>query len=155
MYESMFTKDLVNLNVNATDANELFNLVGEDAHAKGYANADYVEGLKKREQSYPTGLIFQNLELAIPHVDPEYVVKPFIYVARTTKPIAWLQMGDSKEMSTKNFLFLGIKEPQKQVGLLSAIIASFQDADFISDFISATDADSMTELLKAKFTDAN
>jgi PTS system galactitol-specific IIA component len=64
-------------------------------------------------------------------------------------------MGDSKEMSTKNFLFLGIKEPQKQVGLLSAIIASFQDADFISDFISATDADSMTELLKAKFTDAN
>ncbi|PZG13731.1 PTS sugar transporter subunit IIA, partial [Spongiactinospora gelatinilytica] len=79
MYESMFTKDLVNLNVNATDANELFNLVGEDAHAKGYANADYVEGLKKREQSYPTGLIFQNLELAIPHVDPEYVVKPFIY----------------------------------------------------------------------------
>ncbi len=38
MYESMFDKDLVNLHVDASNSTELFELVGQDAQDKGFAN---------------------------------------------------------------------------------------------------------------------
>ena len=152
MYESMFNKELVNLSINASSSDELFDFVGKDAQSKGFANSGYIEGLKKREAAYPTGLIFPNLQLALPHVGPEFVAKPFIYTARTTNSLEWLQMGDEKPMRTSNFLFLGIKEPSKQVGLLAAIIAAFKDEDFIKAFLAADTNEAMEKLLVNKFT---
>lgn len=55
-------------------------------------------------------------------------------------------------MQTSNFLFLGIKEPSKQVGLLAAIIAAFKDEDFIKAFLAADTNEAMEKLLVNKFT---
>ncbi|KRL98693.1 pts system, galactitol-specific iia component [Liquorilactobacillus satsumensis DSM 16230 = JCM 12392] len=147
----MFSKSLVNLNVCVNNADELFDFIGKDAHEKGFANENYVRGLKKREAQYPTGLIFSDIKLALPHVDSIYINKPFIYVAKNAFPLKWFQMGDSKEMEVNNFLFLGIKEPQKQVGLLSSIIASFQDKSFVDDFKKIDTSDVMVKLMINKF----
>lgn len=152
MYESMFDKDSVNLHVDASNSTELFELVGQDAQDKGFANPGYIAGLERRESKFPTGLIFPDIQLALPHVDPEFVKQPFIYVARTVRPLSWLQMGDSKPMDTDRFMFLGIKEPSKQVGLLSSIIAAFQDENFVTTFKAASSENEMVNLLVKKFT---
>jgi PTS system galactitol-specific IIA component len=148
----MFNSDLINLSANVANSEELFEFIGKDAQKKGYANTGYVDGLKIRENKYPTGLIFPTLNLALPHVDPEYVNKPFIYVVRTTQSIDWRQMGDTKPMTSNNFLFLGIKEPSKQVGLLAQIIAAFQDTNFVTQFLASKTQDMMLALLQEKFS---
>ncbi|KRM71438.1 PTS sugar transporter subunit IIA [Lacticaseibacillus brantae] len=152
MYDSLFNKDLINLNAQATDSTSLFDLIGRDAQEKGFAGKGYIEGLIKREKAYPTGLVFPNISLALPHVDPEFVEKPFIYVARTTQLLDWLQMGDSQNMQTENFLFLGIKEPSAQVGLLADIIAAFKDETFVEQFLASETTDKMSQLLVNKFS---
>ncbi len=48
MYESMFSKSLVNLNVCVNNADELFDFIGKDAHEKGFANENYVRGVEKK-----------------------------------------------------------------------------------------------------------
>ncbi len=151
MYESMFNKDLMNLQVRAKSADQLFDFVGRDVQEKGFVNEGYIEVVKEREVNYPTGLVFPNIELALPHVDPQYICKPFIYVVRNTQSLNWKQMGDSKEMKACYFLFLGIKEPKKQVGLLSSIIAAFKDEIFITNFKKVVTPEEMIALLVNKF----
>ncbi|ARY90598.1 MULTISPECIES: PTS sugar transporter subunit IIA [Lacticaseibacillus] len=152
MYESMFSKELIDLNNPSTSSRELFDSVASVAHDKGYARKDYGKGLIDREAKFPTGLMFPSLKIALPHVDPEFVLKPFIYVVKTNTPIGWKQMGDMKPMSTNNFLFLGIKEPSKQVGLLAQIMSAFKDQEFVKEFLKTTDETKMYHLLSEQFT---
>ncbi|TLF42426.1 PTS sugar transporter subunit IIA [Lacticaseibacillus zeae] len=152
MYESMFSKGLIDLKNKSASPNELFDSVASVAHEKGYASQDYEKGLEDRESKFPTGLIFPSLTLALPHVDPEFIVKPFIYVVRTDTALAWKQMGDMKPMSTRNFLFLGIKEPSKQVGLLAQIMAAFKEQSFVDSFLRTVDTNKMYSLLTDQFT---
>ena len=117
--KNMFHEDLIDLKVSVSDEQELFDLIGMRAIEKGFANLGYISGLEKRELSYPTGLKFPDIPVALPHVDPKYIKKPFIYVARNEKPVAVKQMGDSAEMKAANFLFLGLKDGAQQPKLLA------------------------------------
>ncbi|RXT58458.1 PTS sugar transporter subunit IIA [Lacticaseibacillus chiayiensis] len=152
MHESMFSKGLIDLSNQSTSSRQLFDSVASVAHKKGYARKDYGKGLMDREVKFPTGLMFPSLTIALPHVDPEFVLKPFIYVVKTNAPIKWKQMGDMKPMSTSNFLFLGIKEPSKQVGLLAQIMSAFKDQEFVNEFLKTTDPGNMYRLLSDQFT---
>ena len=147
----MFNSNLIDLNTSVSDEQELFDLVGMRAIEKGFANLGYISGLEKRELSYPTGLTFPDMPIALPHVDPKYIKKPFIYVARNNRPIDVKQMGDSAKMRTSNFLFLGLKDGAKQPELLAEIMAAFQNQDFVSAFLETDNVEEMYKLLSNKF----
>ena len=151
--QDMFNTDLIDLNASVSDEQELFDLVGTRVIEKDFANLGYISGLEKRELSYPTGLKFPEIPMALPHVDPKYIKKPFIYVVRNDKPIAVKQMGDSADMESSNFLFLGLKDGAKQPKLLAEIMAAFQNTQFVSAFCEADDKESMYNLLTNKFTE--
>lgn len=147
----MFYQDLIDLNISVNTEEQLFDLVGSRAINSAYANLGYISNLEKRELSYPTGLKFPQISLALPHVDPQYVNKPFIYIARTNKALKVKQMGDSLEMQSSNFLFLGLKNGKKQPELLSQIISAFQDGQFVDKFKNTKTASDMLKLLEVKF----
>ena len=150
--KNMFHEDLIDLKVYVSDEQELFDLIGMRAIEKGFANLGYISGLEKRELSYPTGLKFPDIPVALPHVDPKYIKKPFIYVARNEKPVAVKQMGDSAEMKAANFLFLGLKDGAQQPKLLAEIMAAFQNQQFVNSFLKANDSKEMYNLLSNKFS---
>lgn len=151
--QDMFKLELIDLNVSVSDEQELFDLVGTKVIEKGFANLGYISGLEKRELSYPTGLKFPEIPVALPHVDPKYIKRAFIYVARNDKPIDVKQMGDSAEMKASNFLFLGLKDGSEQPKLLAKIMAAFQNKQFVSAFLSANSNEAMYNLLSNKFTE--
>ena len=66
-------------------------------------------------------MITQHLNIALPHSDPEYVEKPFVYIARLKNEVRVKQMGDSQLMKVKNLFFLGIKDPKEQVGTAASV----------------------------------
>lgn len=150
--QDMFHEDLIELNASVSDEQELFDLVGTRVIEKGFANLGYISGLEKRELSYPTGLKFPDIPIALPHVDPKYIKKPFIYVVRNDKPVDVKQMGDSADMKSSNFLFLGLKDGSKQPKLLAEIMAAFQNKQFVSAFLGADDKKEMYNLLSNKFS---
>ena len=53
----MLNIDLIDVNLRAETKEELFELVGKDLEVKGFVNKNYIEGIKKREKEFPTGLI--------------------------------------------------------------------------------------------------
>lgn len=136
--KKMFQQDLIDLQLTVQDEDELFEIIAERLQQKGYVNEGYLSGIKTREKGFPTGLITEHLNIALPHSDTEYIERPFIYIVRTTKPIKVKQMGDNQEMEVRDLFFLGIKEPTKQVGLLQELMLLFQNYEFVSELKQAT-----------------
>lgn len=150
-YKSMFSPKLIDLSVKASTENEAFEKVAEKLKNEGMVNDNYLTGIVKREAEFPTGLITQFTNIALPHSDPQYVEKPFVYVCRLTNEISCRQMGDSREMYTKDLFFLGIKDGKNQVGLLQKFMNLFMDEAFVTRYLSIKDNEEMYELFVNNF----
>lgn len=153
--EKMFNQNLIDLDSSVQNEQQLFDLVGMRLIEKGYAHLGYISGLEKREISYPTGLKFPNVSMALPHVDTKYIKKPFIYVIRNKQPIDIKQMANAVKMHSSNFFFLGLTDGSKQPKLLSDILAAFQTKAFVDKFIRTSDSAEMYKLLTNKFEKSN
>lgn len=149
--KEMFQLELIDLHMSVETEEELFEQVASRLQQKGYVNGGYLEGIKSREKRFPTGLMTEFLNVALPHSDTEFIEKPFIYVARIKNPVIVKQMGDDQEMEVQNFFFLGIKEPSKQVGLLQELMTMFQNSQFISALKEAKQNEKFFDLLMDQF----
>lgn len=148
---AVFYQKLIDLNISVETEEQLFDLVGSRAIKLDFARIGYISNLEKRELSYPTGLKFPQVSLALPHVDPQYVEKPFIYIGRTIKPLKLKQWGDNADMDANDFLFLGLKNGSKQPELLAQIISAFQDKDFVKLYMDTRNTKDMLQIVKNKF----
>lgn len=144
---AMFHPELIDLQMDAETVEQLFVQIASQLKQRGYVNDGYLEGIIHRERQFPTGLITEYLNVALPHSDTEYIRKPFIYVARNHEPVMVRQMGDNQEMAVKDFFFLGIKEPSKQVGLLQELMTLFQKKEFVTKLKKSDQNQELFELL--------
>lgn len=151
IFDEMFRKELVSINVEIDSEDQLFSYVAKKLEESGYVESSYVNGLKKREEEFPTGLITKNLNIALPHSDPEHIIEPFIYVVRINKDVTVKQMGDNQEMKVKDFFFLGIKEPSEQVGVLQSLMNLFMSDDFVKEYIEAQSQEEIFNTIKKHF----
>ncbi|SET78537.1 PTS system, galactitol-specific IIA component [Enterococcus malodoratus] len=148
-YKDMFHEQLIHLEVEGASEEAVFEKVAAQLRDLGFVNEGYLRGITAREQKFPTGLITQHVNIALPHSDPEYVEKPFVYIARLKNEVKVKQMGDSQEMGVKNLFFLGIKDPKGQVGLLQAFMELFMQEEFVTRFINAQDETDIYQLFTA------
>lgn len=146
--KDMFQIDLINTELLSETKEKLFQMVGKDLQEKGFVNEGYINGITMREKEFPTGLITQHLNIALPHSDTEYVEKPFIYVARVKNdPLTFNQMGDNQELQVKDIFFLGIKDASKQVHLLSYLMDLFSNINFVNEYRNATEEKEIYEVI--------
>ncbi|CAD5898326.1 PTS sugar transporter subunit IIA [Carnobacterium maltaromaticum] len=151
--KELFQPELIDLQVQANSEEELFAVIAERLLELDYVYSDYLTGITLRERNFPTGLITQHLNIALPHSDTEYVKKPFIYIARLKQPVIVRQMGDNQEMLVKDIFFLGIKEPTKQVGLLQLLITLFQEEAFMEALQNVEESEAMYALFITKLAE--
>ena len=146
MIEHLVNSDLINLNFSVDNVDELFEKVAEILRSKEFVKSSYIDALKKREEEFPTGLKTAFLNIALPHSDSMHIKQPFIFIARNDKELIVNQMGDNSEMLCKDFIFLGIKDSTKQVGLLSTLMELFMDETFVNKYINCKDLNEMYSL---------
>ncbi|EOH90913.1 PTS sugar transporter subunit IIA [Enterococcus pallens] len=145
-YKEMFDPKLIDLEVEAASEEEAFEVVAAKLKEAGMVNDGYFDGITQREQRFPTGLITQHLNIGLPHSDPEFVEKPFVFVCRLKNQVGCRQMGDSQEMQVKDLFFLGISDGKNQVGLLQAFMNLFMDESFVQAYREAEEANAVYQL---------
>lgn len=143
----LFQPNLMAFDFSAKSEKELFKIVGEELEALDYVTERYVQGLIDREKKFPTGLITQYLNIALPHGDADNVIKPFVFIARLSDEIVVKQMGDNQEMAVKEFLFLGIADSRKQVGLLATLMELFMNEEFVKRYKNTNKREELKALL--------
>lgn len=146
-YREMFNVKLIGLEIDVASREELFAVVAAELGRERMVEEGYLSGILKREAEFPTGLITQHLNIALPHTDPQYIRSPFIYVARLKNAVSCKQMGDDQPMEVKDFFFLGIKDVSGQVGLLQGLVELFAEEDVVNAYQKAQTAEDVYQLM--------
>lgn len=146
---NLFRKDLINLNNKATSQEEFFDSAYSELYKKEYVKDNFKESIIQREKKYPTGLLLEDVSIAIPHTDSEHIKEAFVYINKLEHEISFYQMGNEEEIvAVKDVWMLGIKNPGKQVNLLAFIMELFNNPEFVQKYKEVSESEDLLTLIK-------
>lgn len=148
LYHSL-TPDAVLLGVEATTNEEVIRLLAGRLHKLGYVKDSYADAVVKREQSMPTGLPLEREDnVAVPHTDPEHVLKAAIAMATLKTPVSFANMEDPDETVPVGTVFLlAINDKDKQIETLQSIMTAIQSPEILDGLKLAQTTDDLKALL--------
>lgn len=142
---------LIFTGMKARNWQEILQKTGTILQEKGYAKDSYTDALIQREIKYPTGINMGETGVAIPHTDPEEVVKEGIAIAVLTDPVAFGQMGTEQGTVMVKLVFvLAIREPGSQVERLKQMMQLLRDQEVLEQLKNASDSRSVINIIREK-----
>lgn len=152
MFSVLFNERYIKLGVNAESAADFLQKTIPQLEKEGYVNKQYLQGILKREEEFPTGLATKTYPVAIPHGFPENVIKPGIFVFKMDVPIPFKQMGsDNETVEVKMIFLLIVTRAEDQVLLLQALVNKFMDQAEMDRLFSAKNARAIYVVLQSWF----
>ncbi|MFD1064918.1 PTS sugar transporter subunit IIA [Oceanobacillus locisalsi] len=143
-------KELILLNSRADSTPAIFEEIGSVMIKQGYANSDYVEGLKAREKEFPTGVPTGVIGVALPHTDASYVNDSKIGLMTLENPVSFRIMGsDSDEIEVKVVFLLGCSDGEEHIQVLQKIVELVQQQAFLDQLLQLETVDEAYQLLEA------
>ncbi|WP_378948844.1 PTS sugar transporter subunit IIA [Mesorhizobium sp. ANAO-SY3R2] len=139
----------VALGVKAQKSEEVIRLLAGKLESLGYVRSTYADAVVRREATMPTGLpLGYALNVAIPHTDPEHVIKPGVALAVLSEPVDFANMEDPEEAVPVGFVFLlAINDKDKQIDLLQEIMETIQSSATLEGLANASSVDDVKSLL--------
>lgn len=146
---SLFKPELVFFDFEATDRVDFFKKLGVELSSRGYVKDSWFDAIMERETNYPTGLGCQAINVAIPHVDPEHLAKPYIAVIKPKTPIEFEAMGGMGDPVPAEFIVnLGLlAHAEGQVFILQALMGIFMDDNSCAEILAQDTPESMVETM--------
>lgn len=134
----MIYKELIQLDWDVTDQTEFFDKMAAKLMDLGFVKDTFADAIKTREANFPTALAVEPYPVAIPHADPEHIIKPFIAATRLKKPVKWCEMAANDNQHDVRFIFmLGFKRSDEHVELLQVLVANFQKPELMDQLVQA------------------
>jgi PTS system galactitol-specific IIA component len=134
--------------IEAADAPAAIALLGGKLADLGLVADSYVAAVTAREEIMPTGLPLGEINVAVPHTDPEHVVAPAVAVATLVRPIDFGNMEDPDEKLPVSIVFmLALKEKDKQIEMLQSIAGLIQSGDVLKKIAAAGSRDDVLALI--------
>lgn len=137
-------------NAEASTRQEVIRLLGQRLTALGYVRDSYVDAVLKREAELPTGLpMGGDSNVAVPHTDPEHVLRAGIALATLAKPVSFANMEDPDEDVPVRIVFmLAINDKDRQIETLQQVLLTIQDEALVAKMLLAKTADELHALLR-------
>ncbi|MBM7712037.1 PTS sugar transporter subunit IIA [Enterococcus xiangfangensis] len=147
---SSYVKEpLVFAQENFSSSDELFEQVNQKASDLGWVREDFLERIKKREETFPTGIQLMNFGAAVPHTDAECVLEEFVAVVTLQDPVAFKSMEDnSKQVEAQIVFVLGLNQPHAQLEMLQSLMGLLQNETVLSELLLATTAAELISTIK-------
>lgn len=143
---SLFKPELVFFDFEAKDREDFFEKMNALLTEKGYVKDTWLNAIKTRENNYPTGLACEQVSVAIPHVDPEHIAKPYIAIVVPKKPITFQGMAGMPDVNAELIFNLGLlKHAEDQVAVLQALMNIFMNADAVAEIKAQTTQQGMVD----------
>ncbi|EPL3437831.1 PTS sugar transporter subunit IIA [Citrobacter freundii] len=125
--------------VNATD---YFSSIFLQLKEQGFVRSSFLEAIVAREKAYPTGLPTLPVAIALPHTDPQHVIRPFISVTRLAQPLAWHEMGNDDNTLYVHFIvLLGFVDHNSHLTALQKLMDCLADEDVVQTLREINDRD--------------
>ena len=137
--KNLVEKNCILLDQDVHSFKEVIQLIGAEFEKAEIVKPSYVEAVVAREKVFPTGLAADGHNIAIPHTDPEHVLRPGMGVVVTKEPIEVSMMGSPDITLQSKILFpLAMEHPKKQLDLLRQLMNVFKTKEDLDTISSAT-----------------
>ena len=134
---SVIRHDLVFLNWDCTTPDELFAQLEGPLAAGGYIAKGWRAAIAERERAYPTGISMPAASIAVPHIDPAYVRKPYIAIVKPSDAVVFRPMAGMGELVPARLVVnVGLTAGDGQVALLQELMDIFTDASAAEEVLS-------------------
>lgn len=122
-------KDHIRIFEESVDQSELLHQLGDMLIRTGAVSVAYIEAVCEREQAFPTGLYTGEVNVAIPHADPEHhVKKPTIALGVVRKGVPFRNMADpTVDIPVQLVFLLAPERGETQLVILEQIMNLIQD----------------------------
>lgn len=147
-------KELIQLDIETETTSQVFEYMAGKLQKLGYVKPTFLEAIKNREKDYPTALGIEPYAVAIPHTDPEHIIRPFIAPIRLKKPVKWREITGAGTVCDVKFVFmLGFHHTDGQEGtdahieLLQILVQNLQDPELMNRLETAKSADEYRALI--------
>lgn len=147
----LYRPELVFFDFDADNYIDFFKKLSDILLEKGYVKESWLQAITDRERNFPTGLMFETIGVAIPHVDPQHIVKPYIAIIKPKKSVSFEPMAGMVDhaIDTNLVVNLGLlKHAEDQVEVLQAMMGMFMNEDAVNDVQSQTTPEGMVECFK-------
>lgn len=150
--DMLFSPELVFFDWDCATPDEVFGRLESELAARGYIAEGWLDAVTAREKAYPTGLAMPAANIAIPHTDPGYILKPYIAVIKPAMPVRFEAMaGMGAPVPAQVIVNLGITAPGGQVEALQTLMNIFMDAESAQDVLAQESPAGMVETLDRYF----
>lgn len=146
-------KDLICVDLEAANSFDVFDHLAGKLIQHGCCKTSYLQALKDREVVFPTGVMVDQIGVAIPHTDPEHINKSAIGIATLKEPVNFYHMGtnpeEGMEVPVKFVIMLAIAG-RDHLEFLQKAIMLIQDYDLLQKLVTSKDSEDIIELIKTK-----
>lgn len=147
----LFNAKLILFDVIANDSVDLLKKLSRKLVEEGYVKESYEQAIIERERVYPTGLPTQGVMVAIPHTDPEHVLKGGILVANLKNPVNFKEMGNGvNDIPAELVFMLAVDQPENQIKVLKKLIGMFMKKDVLLSIKKANDVGQVISILESQ-----
>lgn len=145
-----FPKNCFYSNFNSSSKEALLDIMSQGLIINRFVSENYYDKIMEREKKYPTG-VQAEVAFAMPHTDPEYVVKDSISIAILNDPVMFHDMSEPERVvSVKIVFLLAFGKSEKHLAVLQKIVRLASDAALITELL-AYDEEKQYEFLKRYF----
>lgn len=142
-------REAIAIKVDAASSEEVIRLLAGRLEKLGYVRPSFADAVLAREARMPTGLpMGRDSNVAVPHTDPEHVVKPGIALATLARPVNFANMEDPDEAVPVGLVFmLALNDKDRQIEMLQQIMLTIQNEDLSNRLLAAASPDEVLLLL--------
>jgi len=146
--------NLIVKKVNKSTWEEVLRELSDAAISAGYAKSGYDEAIIEREKKYPTGLHIPLMDVAIPHADAEWAIKPSVTIGIMEKPVAFGSMdGQGGDVHAGLVFMLTIEDPKEHIDFLRAFSTVMGQQEILVEFAKSGDHLLLIEKIRENFPD--
>ncbi len=143
--------NLIVIKSSKTSKEEVLQELSDAAIAAGYARPGYCQAILEREAKYPTGLHTPEIEVAVPHADAEWTIKPSLTIAILKDPVTFDPMGGEGGLVSAELVFmLTIEDASEHVDFLRAFSTLMEAPQVLIDFKNSGDPEPIIEIIRAR-----
>lgn len=144
------TPGLIDLELTQTDRTEALRYLVGLLEKQNYVPHEYMKKVVDREASYPTGLRFANIAIAIPHGDSECVLKSSIAVGRCKNKMAFHSMEEPSDLINVDLIvLLAIKDPKSHLTILNNLMEMFSKKEICDRLLQEDSPEAVCEIFRS------
>lgn len=116
---------------------------------QGFVHKDYAEKILERERSYPTGLLFPHVAIALPHGDPSAVKESAIAIGRcVNKPLFNAMEDPGQSIGVDLVVLLAVRDPEGHLAVLNNLVDMFTVEENCAAILACTSPEELAAIFR-------